>query len=581
MRIQTDAGQEYQLLNKIYRMLQAVANRVTAFAQKVENIPGKVPEIAVLLIYAAAHLGMAVVHEPFFDEAEAWQIAKCVSLKTLLFETTHYEGHPPLWHLILMPFAKTGAPYELSLTLVSLVFVGSAVFLILQYAPFPRIVRLLLPFTYFYFYQYGVISRVYCVMVLEFVLLAMVYRARNEKPGGYVTVMMLLCVTSAYGVVISGGLALVWLWEIWDGKGFRNLAGRYLKDRRIWWLGALLVTAICVILQIMPRENTFAAALMDYEVINNSFIVRLLYMLLVLPADVTLTDVYCDYTYLYQASLPTFTLVSGGIVGVLIWFLLLYYGKKMGTMLLCILPYTFFAFFGATVYISLHHIGIGLLYLCFWAWVSAEKSTAQSDWYDKNSRGRVGKPVKCGAVLLGALALLVSLFWTAGSCILDINKTYAMGRNEARFMKEHHLDQYRIMTGWMVIRDEAGNVVDADINLCDQAVNVAPYFEHNIFFNFNEGKDDRNYITHMRLTQEETQVVYDIWREDGLPQVLWMHPDCTAVYGDMLAGMHYVPVYCEPVERVWKAGTDYNTCDIYISQELLEETGLNIIQLGE
>ncbi len=578
--MQADAGQKYQLLNKIYQILQAAAKKLTAFAGRVEVIPGKLPELMVMFIYVAAHLGMAVFHEPFFDEAEAWQIARCVSLKTLLFETTHYEGHPPLWHLILMPLAKAGAPYELSLTLVSLVFVGTSVFLILRYAPFPRIVRLLLPFTYFYFYQYGVISRVYCVMVLEFVLLSMAYKSRNEKPGRYVAVMMLLCMTTAYGLVIAGGLALVWLWEIWDrGKGIRGLV-EYGKDRRIWWLEALLVTAVCVILLIMPRENTYATALTDYETVSNSFIVRLLYMLLVLPADVTLTDVYCDFTYLSQALLPASVLVSGGIIGALIWFLLLYYGQKRRTVLLCVLPYILFALFGAVVYISSHHIGIGLLYLNFWAWVSIEKEQLTQTIMIKTGE-RLDKAVKCGAVLVGTLALGVSLFWTVASCVLDINKTYAMGRYEARFIKEHHLDQYRIMAGWMVTRDDAGNVVNVDINLCDQAVNIAPYFDHNIFFNFNEGKDERNYITHMRLTQEETQAVYDIWREGGAPQVLWMHPDCTAAYGDMLAGMQYVLVYCEPAERVWKAGTDYIPCDIYVSRELLEETGLHIIQPGE
>lgn len=574
----TENKQEYQLLNALYKILLALADRITALGRKVEAIQGRNPEYAVLVIYTIAHLCMAIFHEPFFDEAEAWQIAKCVSLKTLLFETTHYEGHPPLWHLLLMPLAKAGAPYEVSLTLVSLVFMGAAVFLILWYAPFPRIVRLLLPFTYFYFYQYGVISRVYCLMTLEFVLLAMVYRVRNDKPGRYVAVLMLLCVTSAYGVVIAGGLALVWLWEIWDRKGIRGLAGRYGRDRRIWWLGALLAVAVCAILQIMPRRDTYAVAQIEYETVYNSFLVRLIYMLLVLPADVTLTDVFGEHTYLYKASLPASALLSGAIVGGLLWFLLLFYGKKKGTVLLCVLPYMLFAFFGAAVYISLHHIGIGLLYLCFWVWASME-SWGGTACGENGIVQSVEQPVRGAAILLGTLALGISLFWTVVSCILDIDKTYAAGRNEAAFIKEHHLDQYRIMAGWMVTLDDAGNTVDVDINLCDLAVNVAPYFDHNIFFNFNEGRNDRNYVTHMHLAREETETMYDTWRTEGQPQVLWMNPDLKLVYGEFVDGQKYVLVYRAPIERVWKAGTDYNTCDIYVTQELLEETGLSMIRI--
>lgn len=136
-------------------------------------------------------------------------------------------------------------------------------------------VRLLLPFTYFFFYQYGVISRVYCVMTLAFVLLAIAYRRRNERPGRYVAVLILLCVTMAYGLIMAGGLAIVWLWEIWnegaqkqgwqeragvDKRSIQTMVRGYVADRRIWWLVLLLLAALFVVWMIMPRADTFATA---------------------------------------------------------------------------------------------------------------------------------------------------------------------------------------------------------------------------------------------------------------------------------------------------------------------------------
>lgn len=53
--------QKYPLLHKIGKMLLTAADRVTVFARKVEMIPGKVPEILTLLVYAVAHLCMALV----------------------------------------------------------------------------------------------------------------------------------------------------------------------------------------------------------------------------------------------------------------------------------------------------------------------------------------------------------------------------------------------------------------------------------------------------------------------------------------------------------------------------------------
>lgn len=600
---------------------------MTTFARRVEALPGKAPEMAVLIFYAAAHLGMALVHEPFFDEAEAWQIARSVTVKTLLLETTHYEGHPPLWHLILMPFAKAGAPYELSLTLVSLAFMGTALFLILWYAPFPRLVRLLLPFTYFFFYQYGVISRVYCVMTLAFVLLAMTYWNRNERPGRYTAVLILMCVTLAYGLVIAGGLAVVWLWEILgdgrrkrqsrqtevdgsrhrnrDGQGGRGAAASstweivrgYVTDRRIWWLAVLLAAALLVGWMIMPREDTYAVASAASETAKNPFVVRLIYTFFVLPADAVLTDIYSDHMILTQAYLMPSAMVSGVLIGILIWGILLYYAGKRGTTLLLVLPYGLFAVFSAAMYFSLHHIGIGLLFFCFWCWVTAESGDGMAEWCPsaadtayptgQNLSERQGGvmddgrmpagasgAVRCAAVLTGTLAIFVSLYWTGAACKLDIGKSYAPGHNEAAFIREHRLDRYRMMTGWLIAYDEKGNVRLTDINQCSMSVNLAPYFEHNLFFNFNGGRDEKNYITHIHPSEEETQKQYEIWAQEEPPGVLWMLPDLSMVYGGTTSMRDYALVYQGDVWQVWKAGANYYVSDIHVRRDLLEETGL-------
>lgn len=186
----------------------------------------------------------------------------------------------------------------------------------------------------------------------------------------------------------------------------------------------------------------------------------------------------------------------------------------------------------------------------------------------------VARAVRCTAILLGAMAMLVSLFWTGAACALDICKNYAPGRNEAAFMREHHLNRYRMMSGWLVECDSEGNVINTDINECSQAVNLAPYFEHNLFFNFNGGRDDYNYITHIRLSEEATQRQYESWRQEEPPQALWMSPDLSAAYGDTVRMQDYVLVYQEPAEQVWKAGTDYLASSIYVRRDLMEETGL-------
>src|SRR5574344_2971456 len=74
-------------------------------------------------------------HEPWHDEGQAWLIARDDSLWHLLTYTTHLEGHPPLWFMCLMPFAKMGMPFELGLKAVNIFFCSAAMYLLIKKSP--------------------------------------------------------------------------------------------------------------------------------------------------------------------------------------------------------------------------------------------------------------------------------------------------------------------------------------------------------------------------------------------------------------------------------------------------------------
>ncbi len=171
-------------------------------------------EFFTLILYASALLTIMYFHEPWFDEAQAWLIAQDASILELITSITHYEGHPPIWFLVLMPFAKLGLPFEIGLKTVNFVIATTAMGLLIFKAPFPRIIRCTIPFTYFFFYQYGVISRTYSMMMLGFVLSALFYKDRNTKPYHFTASLAIVCGSSVYGMVICAGIALVWLAEV-------------------------------------------------------------------------------------------------------------------------------------------------------------------------------------------------------------------------------------------------------------------------------------------------------------------------------------------------------------------------------
>jgi len=135
---------------------------------------------AVFAVYAIAVLYGVTVHEPWRDEAQAWLLTRDLDIFSL-FKTLPSEGHPPLWYLLIMPLAKLGLPY-LSQNVLAAVVMIAAVYVILFKWQLPLILKLAIPFSYFFLYEYAILARSYCLIVLFTALIVWLYSKRFEKP---------------------------------------------------------------------------------------------------------------------------------------------------------------------------------------------------------------------------------------------------------------------------------------------------------------------------------------------------------------------------------------------------------------
>jgi hypothetical protein len=171
-------------------------------------------EILTIFVYASLLAFISYFHEPWFDEAQAWLIARDSSLFDMIWNVLRYEGHPPIWYLSLFIPAHLGIPFEIGLKSVNFIFAVLAAGIFIRYSTFPLLVRLLTPFTYFLFYQYGVISRSYSLFMLVLWLIAAAFPKRNERPFLFAILLSLLGGVTAYGMLIAFGIALAWLLEI-------------------------------------------------------------------------------------------------------------------------------------------------------------------------------------------------------------------------------------------------------------------------------------------------------------------------------------------------------------------------------
>ena len=158
-------------------------------------------EIIIMFFYIIITFLIAIFfHEKWRDEAQAWLLAR--DLNPLgLFRQMKYEGHPFLWNLILMPFAKLGFPY-ITQSIISLVIMWIAAWIFLKKSPFNNFVKITILLSLPIIYLYPVISRNYSLIPLALSMIAMLYKQRNEKKFLYIFSILLL----AYTHILMWGL---------------------------------------------------------------------------------------------------------------------------------------------------------------------------------------------------------------------------------------------------------------------------------------------------------------------------------------------------------------------------------------
>lgn len=168
-------------------------------------------QVILLVIYFLFNLVLLIRHEPWRDEANVWLMARDLSPLQLIAELK-YQGHPCLWYLFVMPFAKLGFPFLTICVLSFLVMFVTAILFVWK-SPLHPITQFFCLISPIFSYFYPVIARNYCLAALIMVLLALLYPRHNEKPVWYGLLLGLLVQTDSIMVASAGLISLMWIWE--------------------------------------------------------------------------------------------------------------------------------------------------------------------------------------------------------------------------------------------------------------------------------------------------------------------------------------------------------------------------------
>lgn len=313
-------------------------------------------------------------HEPWFDEAQAWLIARDCSWREMILECPHYEGHPPLWWMMLAAPAKLGVPYEIGLKSINLTCATLMIWLLEFKTKLPEPFKVILPFSYFLCYQYGVTSRPYALMVAAMLLVAINWKTRDEKPWREALSMMLLCLTSSYGLVIAGMFAANWVVRfVWQERSLIRNRRRFIA------LLALLAAAMAILIDVMPAKDVYSG---NFDISGMTQPAPLWMQIcnswLLLPAEALFTSTVSD-TNLVFIGLSS-TLLYTGTVSCLMWAPLIHISRRRHNAMLLLSSYTVMCLVFAQ-HFSMHHLGILLgFFIAVLAIDCDERRISTDDW---------------------------------------------------------------------------------------------------------------------------------------------------------------------------------------------------------
>lgn len=477
-------------------------------------------------------------HEPWSDEAQAWQIARCASLYDILFTIPHYEGHPPLWHLILVPFAKNGLPYEPCLKAINIAFSSLAVWVMLYKTKLADMLKLFVPFTYFPFYQYGVISRPYSIMFLALMLCAASYNKRNEKPAYYAASIILLCLSSAYGMAIACGLCIVWILGAVRFDSIKRSLSDMAKSGVLAALTVILAVAVILLICILPSPDCYNNTLGSTK------------------AHIAKSIVYAVFGTIYDATLGDTFGIDIGLSGVvldanliyiipvslLVWFGIIIYGYKKRKLSDFIIPFVLLDLTFVIIRLGAHHVGIATLLIIYWLCICADSPDAAEY---KNVLLKNNTDILL--MILTAAAIAIQLIWSAMSVISDIRYNYSPSREVGRFINENNItyENNNVFAYNYYIFDKEKMYGLDQIVLLDYSIDMIsfmPYVDSNIFGNFNHGKNEAAYLSNkLPESSEEYYSELEYIRSLGSPKYIFGSP--RVIYKDMDDGT--AKKYCQ------------------------------------
>ncbi|UQA78259.1 ABC transporter ATP-binding protein [Gardnerella vaginalis] len=463
--------------------------------------------LALLLAFVLYIAIIAIVmcfHEPWFDEAQSWLIARDSSLADIISVRPHYEGHPPFWNLLLAIAAKNSVPYEFGIKGIQLVCASLLGAWLIFKSPFKHassLATFLIPFTYFACFQYGVTSRPYALLCLSLLVAAHYWNSADSKTSSACKLaisLMFMCLLSVYGIAFAAGFTIAWIWRVFSKDINKTLNFSSILHaikatiasnlaRLISW-GLIAIFGAANLALAWPAKNAFATrATID----GNSTIAKCFAFIFVMPSESMFTSFYGDIS-MRRMPFDFLPITICTIFSLAIWAFAIRIAKRRKLLTALVIPYLVLTIV-AVRYFTLHHAGLIFVFLLSVLWISHIKEPLSTKDIPAifvkvaPTKFRFIKNKAFKINLLISIILAPSLIWNAFACVNDILFDYSPSRAVAQYISSNHLQNKRFVASWLHNDeqvDESGKVISHEENDTHQyswlLIGANPYFSKNL-----------------------------------------------------------------------------------------------------
>ena len=454
----------------------------------------------ITLIYFFINLLLVVNHEHWMDEAQAFVISKNLSLVEM-FKILCTEGHPSLWFLVIMPFAKLGISYYY-FSFISLIVMTIAVFIFMKDAPFSLIIKIGILFSSVFLFYNPVVCRSYSLIALIIILISKEYKNKLDRPVLYGILILLLSQTHVlvFGLVI--GLIIDLLIEFFNNKNRKSLISIIIA----------IFGLLCAIMEIYPRTefssgiDTSTAGIIDK--LNIANIIDGMKYFAYISWGWTLDELfYIPYFILIILLISLFIFISKNKA----------WKKNFNVIMIAVC--SFAVFFGVTFLVYKPHTqmaSIAMMILLFIMW----------QLYKTNKNINIRVPVLLLLVITSALTFIVA----QSSFKFDLFGNYSTSEMTAKYIENNLKENSIILIEDSVYDSAVYAYVESnrkDIAFFDMQTNDSFIFHqmgidykiidtNQIIEKSNELKGDIYYLTNSKKTCDKLILLYTSCNENSV-----------------------------------------------------------------